>query len=73
MASTDEYAATFRIIDTDDDGLITGAEFKRLLDLLGGGSVTEETAASMFGQIDGDGDGQVTLEELSAYLSSDAS
>lgn len=73
MASTSEYAPTFALIDTDKDGFITVGEFKRLLDLLGGGSVTNETAASMFGQMDADGDGKVTLDELSAYLQSPAS
>lgn len=68
MASTDAYAPTFALIDTDNDGYITVGEFKQLLDLLGGGSVTDETAASMFGQMDADTDGRVNLDELSAYL-----
>lgn len=68
MTSTNEFAPTFALLDTDKDGLITIGEFKRLLDLLGGGSVTDETAASMFGQMDGDDDGKVNLEELSSYL-----
>ena len=36
--------------------------------MLGGGSVVDETAAAMFAQMDGDGDGKVDLYELSAYL-----
>jgi calmodulin len=68
MASTNDYAPTFALIDTDNDGFITVGEFKQLLNLLGGGSVTDETAASMFGEMDADEDGKVTLDELSAYL-----
>jgi Ca2+-binding EF-hand superfamily protein len=68
VAGTDEYAPTFALIDTDRDGFITAGEFKKLLDLLGGGSVPDETAAAMFGQIDGDHDGKVNLGELAAYL-----
>jgi Ca2+-binding EF-hand superfamily protein len=68
VASTDVYAPTFALIDTDNDGYITVGEFKQLLDLLGGGSVTDETAGSMFGQMDSDADGRVALDELSAYL-----
>jgi Ca2+-binding EF-hand superfamily protein len=70
VASTNDYAPTFTLIDTDKDGLITVGEFKELLDLVGGGSVSDEIAASMFGQMDGDDDGKVTLEELSSYLQS---
>jgi Ca2+-binding EF-hand superfamily protein len=70
LASSNEYAATFQLIDSDGDGLISAPEFKKLLDLLGGGSVADETAASMFSAMDGDGDGKVDVEELSAYLSS---
>jgi Ca2+-binding EF-hand superfamily protein len=68
VAGTDEYAPTFALMDTDQDGLITAGEFKQLLDLLGGGSVTDDTAGSMFGRMDADGDGKVTLDELTAYL-----
>ena len=61
MAGTDEYAPTFALIDTDQDGFISAGEFKKLLDVLGGGSVPDETAAAMFAQMDGDGDGKVDL------------
>lgn len=62
------YQAIFSIMDTDDDGLIDVTEFKKLLDQLGGGSVADETAATMFASIDTDDDGKVNLQELSAYL-----
>jgi Ca2+-binding EF-hand superfamily protein len=65
-----QYQAIFSIMDTDDDGLINVTEFRTLLDQLGGGSVTDEVAASMFGSIDVDGDGLVNLRELSSYLAS---
>jgi Ca2+-binding EF-hand superfamily protein len=63
-----QYQAIFSIMDGDEDGLINVVEFKTLLDQLGGGSVTDETATSMFAAIDADGDGRVNLQELSAYL-----
>lgn len=73
MTRTGEFAPTFDLIDTDRDGFITVGEFKRMLDLIGGGNVAEETAASMFGQMDRDGDGKVDLDELSAYLQASGS
>jgi len=73
VTGSNEYAPTFALIDTDKDGFITLGEFKQLLDLLGGGRVSDETAASMFGQMDGDSDGKVTLDELSTYLQSSGS
>jgi Ca2+-binding EF-hand superfamily protein len=72
LAGTDEYAPTFALIDTDQDGFISAGEFKKLLDLLGGGKVTDETATSMFDAMDGDDDGRVNLDELSAYLQTSA-
>jgi Ca2+-binding EF-hand superfamily protein len=67
MLSASEYAATFKAIDTDGDGLITVDELKKLLNSLGQ-PVTDDAAGTMLGFMDGDGDGKVTLDELKAYL-----
>ncbi|NLT54790.1 MAG: EF-hand domain-containing protein [Actinomycetales bacterium] len=72
MADTSEYAATFELIDTNKDGLISAVEVKRLLEVIGE-SITDEAAVAMVGFMDSDGDGQVSLEELSAYLSQNKS
>jgi len=72
VADTSEYAATFELIDTNKDGLISAVEVKRLLEVIGE-SITDEAAVAMVGFMDSDGDGQVSLEELSAYLSQNKS
>jgi len=70
MAGTDEYAPTFALIDTDQDGFISAGEFKKLLDVLGGGSGADERAAAMFAQMDGDAKLELTLtqDELAAFI-----
>lgn len=67
MSSANDYEATFKAIDTDDDGLITAWELKELLRTMGQ-ELTDDAAATMLGFIDTDGDGKVTREELKAYL-----
>jgi Ca2+-binding EF-hand superfamily protein len=69
VPETDEYAATFKLIDADGDGKITAAELRQLMEALGG-HVSEEQAAHAIRTIDQDGDGLVTLSELAGYLSS---
>ena len=68
MTATDEYAPTFALIDTDQDGYISLEEFTRLMELLGGERATEQTVESMFEQMDANGDGRVDLAELSGFL-----
>ena len=68
MTATDEYAPTFALIDTDQDGYISLAEFTNLMALLAGDRATEQSVESMFSQIDTDGDGRVDLDELSTFL-----
>jgi Ca2+-binding EF-hand superfamily protein len=72
VAATDEYAPTFALIDTDQDGYISLAEFTRLMELLGGDRATEETVEGMFSRIDANGDGKVDLAELSSFLEATA-
>jgi Ca2+-binding EF-hand superfamily protein len=63
-----EYAATFDLVDGDDDGLISSEEFLRLMEVLGE-SITPEAADVAIAKMDLDGDGLISLEEFSAYLS----
>lgn len=67
MSDTNEYAATFAMIDIDGDGRITAAELQQLMETLGA-DVREEFAAHAIEVIDTDGDGLVSLEELTAFL-----
>jgi Ca2+-binding EF-hand superfamily protein len=68
MSDTSDYAATFALIDIDGDGLITAPELQRLMSALGS-EVTDEQAAHAVEVLDTNGDGRVSLEELTAYLS----
>jgi len=63
-----EYAATFDLVDGDDDGLISAQELVRLMDVLGQ-RITPEAAQAAIARIDADGDGLINLAEFSAYLS----
>jgi Ca2+-binding EF-hand superfamily protein len=67
MSDTDDYSTTFALIDMDGDGLITATELQEMLTALGG-DVTETSAARAVEVMDTDGDGKVSLEELTAYL-----
>jgi Ca2+-binding EF-hand superfamily protein len=67
MSDTNEYAATFALIDVDGDGLITAAELQQLMESLGA-DVREEFAEHAVQVIDTDGDGLVSLAELTAFL-----
>ena len=68
MSDTSDYAATFALIDIDGDGLITAPELQKLMAALGG-DVTDEQAVHAVEVLDTNGDGKVSLEELTAYLS----
>lgn len=64
-----EYAATFDLVDGDDDGLISAQELVRLMEVLGQ-PITADIAQAAIAKIDSDGDGLINLEEFSAYLGS---
>ena len=64
-----EYAATFDLVDGDDDGLISATEFLRLMEVLGR-PITPESANAAVTSMDTDGDGLVSLKEFAAYLES---
>lgn len=67
MTDSSRYAATFELIDADHDGRIDHDEFQSLMNALGPG-VDPQVASSMFAGMDGDTDGLISLDELSAYL-----
>ncbi|MCW2861871.1 MAG: EF-hand domain protein [Actinoallomurus sp.] len=68
MADTSSYAATFEIVDANKDGHITAVELKQLMKALGE-DITDETAAEVVKTMDGNGDGEISLEEFSSYMS----
>jgi Ca2+-binding EF-hand superfamily protein len=69
VADVREYAETFRLIDANNDGLISAAEFTRLMEALGD-EITVEAAEQAVQIIDTDGDGLISLEEFAGYLDS---
>jgi Ca2+-binding EF-hand superfamily protein len=68
MADTSSYAATFEIVDANKDGHISAPELKQLMTALGE-DITDETAAEVVNKMDANGDGEISLEEFSAYMS----
>lgn len=69
MADTNEYAATFELVDSDGDQRISAQELGRLMEVLGS-PITIEQAEEAVRGIDSDGDGLISLEEFAAYLES---
>jgi len=72
VTDVNDYAPTFALIDTDQDGHISLAEFATVMELLGGDRATEQSIESMFSQIDTNGDGKVDLIELSTFRQASA-
>ncbi|MBQ1083515.1 MULTISPECIES: EF-hand domain-containing protein [unclassified Nocardiopsis] len=70
MADTTEYAATFTLVDTDNDGLISAQELASLMRNLGD-QTTDEQAAEVVRAMDSDGDERISLEEFARYMSRD--
>lgn len=69
MADPSDYAETFKLIDTNGDGLISAAELKGLMVAVGE-EITDEAATEAVRLIDGDGDGLVSLPEFAGFLAS---
>ncbi|TDQ45751.1 EF-hand domain-containing protein [Actinorugispora endophytica] len=67
MADTNDYAATFDLVDSDDDQRISAGELHRLMEVLGS-PITEEQSVEAVRGIDGDGDGLISLAEFTAYM-----
>lgn len=68
MAETTDYAATFALVDTDGDGLISAQELASLMRNLGD-QTTDEQAAEVVRAMDSDGDQRISLEEFARYMS----
>jgi Ca2+-binding EF-hand superfamily protein len=68
MADASSYAATFEIVDMNKDGHISAPELKQLMKALGE-EITDETAAEVVKEMDANGDGEISLEEFSTYMS----
>jgi Ca2+-binding EF-hand superfamily protein len=71
VTTPQDYATTFELLDTDGDGLLSAAELKALMLVLGE-DITDEAAIEAVRVMDQDGDDLVSLEELAGYLSSRA-
>lgn len=68
MTDTAKYASTFDLVDSNNDGRISAPELQQMMQAMGE-DVSEEQAAEMIRKIDTDDDGEVSLEELTAFLS----
>ncbi|MBV2365733.1 EF-hand domain-containing protein [Streptomonospora nanhaiensis] len=71
MADSSEYAETFALVDSDDDGLISADEFADLLARLGQERDADRAAAAV-AALDSDGDGRVSLAEFTRYMAQNA-
>lgn len=67
MADTKDYKATFELVDSDGDGLISADELKQVMLALGD-DITDEQAREYVRKVDSDGDGRISLEEFASFL-----
>ncbi|MQY08731.1 EF-hand domain-containing protein [Actinomadura macrotermitis] len=67
MADTDQYRATFEMLDTDGDGYISPAELKNLMRAFGQ-EVSDTRAVEIVVQADRNRDGKISLEEFAALM-----
>ena len=72
MVDTSEYAETFRLIDANNDGLISATELRQLMEALGD-EVSEDATERAVEIIDSDGDGLISLDEFATYLATRSS
>ncbi|RJL30349.1 EF-hand domain-containing protein [Bailinhaonella thermotolerans] len=68
MADTNEYAATFQLVDTDGDGRISAEEMQRLMAALGL-EFSVAAALEAVASIDRNGDGRISLDEFATFMS----
>ncbi|MEU7000992.1 EF-hand domain-containing protein [Nonomuraea sp. NPDC046570] len=64
---TNDYAVTFKLVDANNDGLISAGELMRLMEVLGQ-PITLEAAEAGVRRLDADGDGLISLEEFGGFL-----
>ena len=67
MPDNSEYAATFALVDTDGDGLISATELASLMSNLGE-QTTPERAEAVVRAMDTDGDARISMEEFARYM-----
>lgn len=68
MPDTSAYAATFDVVDSNKDGHISATELTHLMKALGE-DITDEKAEQVVSQMDSNGDGEISLDELATYMS----
>ncbi|MDI3404418.1 EF-hand domain-containing protein [Streptomyces cavernicola] len=69
MADIEQARAQFDRIDTDGDGFITAAEFKKALAQGGDWNVTDSVAEAVIGAQDANKDKVLSFDEFWAHLS----
>ncbi|MET9801289.1 EF-hand domain-containing protein [Streptomyces sp. NPDC006368] len=69
MADIESARKAFERFDVNGDGLISAAEYKRVMAELGDFHVTETVAQAVINSQDGNGDGLLTFDEFWAHLS----
>lgn len=74
-----ELAEAFKLIDRDNDGIVSRKELEALLCRLAGGGVgvgsstSQEVVATMLSEVDSDGEGCISVEALMSRVSTAAS
>lgn len=64
---TSKYESTFKVVDSDGDGLIDAGEMYAVMQAMGE-PIDAERAAKIVNTIDTDGDGRISLEEFATFM-----
>lgn len=67
MADTNDYQATFGLVDTDGDGFISVEELKQLMRALGQ-EISDTRAVEVVVAADRTRDGKLSLEEFAEFM-----
>ncbi|KAF5747958.1 calcium-binding protein CML35 [Tripterygium wilfordii] len=65
-----ELLQAFKIIDSDNDGIVSRSELEALLSRLGAQPPSREEVATMVREVDSDGDGCISVEALMSRMGS---
>ncbi|KAF5750260.1 calcium-binding protein CML35 [Tripterygium wilfordii] len=65
-----ELVQAFKIIDRDNDGIVSRSELEALLSRLGAQPPSREEVATMVREVDSDGDGCISVEALMSRIGS---